>query len=547
VATLPNQRRLEHPILPMPQQIDCARLIPGDNSARRRRGRKPPRSVGAFSRERETGSSSGSGSVARNPLALLMPSALQNRGAWRWIRLAATDFVLIALNWLILGALILPLRVPFPQIRLFEFAVGAPSALMGMALLHAALIILRAYSDRLYALGMGLQEQGNILARSILWATVLLGLCYSLQGASRATSVLLGCAALLHYGALWIWRWQSPKTQSSGTELRGNSRSVLIVGAGAVGRRLASFFDANPEDGRTVYGFLDDERPLGNGVIGRVRDLSRLARIGFVDEVILAAPRNRKAAMQILEEARQLRLDVRMAPDLFGCAPGVNDAGIYEFDRVGDLPLISLHSERLPAGLMLKRLLDVAGSGLILTMLAPLMAVIVLLIKVDSPGSALYRAQRAGRKGRLFRCYKFRTMVSNADALKDPLRQFNNERSGPIFKIADDPRITRLGQFLRKYSLDELPQLWNVLKGDMSLVGPRPHPADDYAAYEIEHLARLDVMPGITGLWQVTARRDPSFHRGMELDREYIRTWSLASDMRILAKTVLAVASGSGQ
>jgi lipopolysaccharide/colanic/teichoic acid biosynthesis glycosyltransferase len=211
------------------------------------------------------------------------------------------------------------------------------------------------------------------------------------------------------------------------------------------------------------------------------------------------------------------------------------------------LPLISLHSERLPAGLMLKRLLDVAGSGLILTMLAPLMAVIVLLIKVDSPGSALYRAQRAGRKGRLFRCYKFRTMVSNADALKDPLRQFNNERSGPIFKIADDPRITRLGQFLRKYSLDELPQLWNVLKGDMSLVGPRPHPADDYAAYEIEHLARLDVMPGITGLWQVTARRDPSFHRGMELDREYIRTWSLASDMRILAKTVLAVASGSGQ
>jgi lipopolysaccharide/colanic/teichoic acid biosynthesis glycosyltransferase len=136
-------------------------------------------------------------------------------------------------------------------------------------------------------------------------------------------------------------------------------------------------------------------------------------------------------------------------------------------------------------------------------------------------------------------------MVSGADRLKDDLRE-NNQRSGPFFKISNDPRITRLGRFLRRYSLDELPQLWNVVKGDMSLVGPRPHPLEDVAGYEIEHLARLDVTPGITGLWQVTARRDPSFQRGMELDREYIRTWSLRSDMRILLKTFLAVVQGSG-
>jgi lipopolysaccharide/colanic/teichoic acid biosynthesis glycosyltransferase len=171
---------------------------------------------------------------------------------------------------------------------------------------------------------------------------------------------------------------------------------------------------------------------------------------------------------------------------------------------------------------------------------------IAVLIKLDSPGPVLYRAPRAGRKGNLFRCYKFRTMVHNADELKDALKQ-DNQRSGPFFKIADDPRITRLGRFLRRYSLDELPQLWNVLKGDMSLVGPRPHPVDDYVAYDIEHLARLDMMPGITGLWQVTARRDPSFRRGMELDREYIRTWSLGLDARILLKTVWAVVRGSGQ
>jgi lipopolysaccharide/colanic/teichoic acid biosynthesis glycosyltransferase len=200
----------------------------------------------------------------------------------------------------------------------------------------------------------------------------------------------------------------------------------------------------------------------------------------------------------------------------------------------------------LPAArLVLKRVVDVTGAGLALTVISPLLAVIAGLIKLDSPGPVFYCAQRAGRKGRLFRCYKFRTMVSDADALKEHLRR-DNQRSGPCFKIADDPRITRLGRFLRHYSLDELPQLWNVLKGDMSLVGPRPHPLDDVAGYEIEHLARLDVTPGITGLWQVTARRDPSFQRGMELDREYIRTWSLGSDMRILLRTFLAVARGSG-
>jgi lipopolysaccharide/colanic/teichoic acid biosynthesis glycosyltransferase len=167
------------------------------------------------------------------------------------------------------------------------------------------------------------------------------------------------------------------------------------------------------------------------------------------------------------------------------------------------------------------------------------------LIKLDPSGPVFYCAPRAGRKGKPFRCFKFRTMVSDADEWKVRLRQ-SNERIGPFFKMASDPRITRLGRLLRRYSLDELPQLWNVIKGEMSLVGPRPHPLDDVAGYGIEHLARLDVTPGITGLWQVTARRDPSFCRGMELDRQYIRTWSLGLDARILLRTFLAVVQGSG-
>lgn len=136
-------------------------------------------------------------------------------------------------------------------------------------------------------------------------------------------------------------------------------------------------------------------------------------------------------------------------------------------------------------------------------------------------------------------------MVSNADELKGQLRH-GNKRSGPFFKLWADPRVTRVGRILRRYSLDEVPQLWNVLRGEMSLVGPRPHPVDDVAKYEVEHLARLDVTPGITGLWQVTARRDPSFDRGMELDREYIQRWSLGLDARILLHTLRAVVEGSG-
>jgi len=291
---------------------------------------------------------------------------------------------------------------------------------------------------------------------------------------------------------------------------------------------------------RAFCGFLDDRKPLGNGVVGRTVDLAELARTGFVDEVILAAPHDRNLTLRVLRTAQQLCLDVKLAPDLFGCKPA------RETEGIGGIPLISLHEERLPvAGLLLKRALDLAGAASALVLLAPVLAVIAILIRLNSAGPVLYAALRAGRKGRSFRCYKFRTMVRDADALKNGLRE-RNQRKGPTFKIANDPRITWVGRFLRRYSLDEVPQLLNVLKGEMSLVGPRPHPLDDFSAYTIEHLPRLDVTPGITGLWQVTARREQSFQAGMDLDLEYIHRWSLGMDLRILLKTVWEVLRGSG-
>ncbi len=275
-------------------------------------------------------------------------------------------------------------------------------------------------------------------------------------------------------------------------------------------------------------------------MVGRTIHLAQLARTEFVDEVILAAPHDRDLTLRVLRSARQLCLDVKLAPDLFDCET------TRETERIGGIPLISLHEEQLPVGrLWLKRALDLVGAGAALILLAPVLALLAILVMLDSPGPALYAAPRAGRKGRPFRCYKFRTMVKDADALKEQLRG-RNQRRGPFFKITDDPRITRIGRLLRRYSLDELPQLLNVLKGEMSLVGPRPHPLDDFSAYGIEHLPRLDVTPGITGLWQVTARRNPSFQAGMNLDIEYIHRWSLGMDLKILLRTVGAVLRGGG-
>jgi lipopolysaccharide/colanic/teichoic acid biosynthesis glycosyltransferase len=197
-------------------------------------------------------------------------------------------------------------------------------------------------------------------------------------------------------------------------------------------------------------------------------------------------------------------------------------------------------------GRFLKRIVDVLLSCAALLFLWPLLLAIALLVKVESSGPVLYCSLRAGEKGQQFVCYKFRTMIDGADEVKSLLRSFN-ERQDPFFKIAGDPRVTRLGRVLRRYSLDELPQFWNVLKGDMSLVGPRPHPLDDCARYRPEDYRRLQVKPGITGLWQVIARKNPSFETCMALDLAYIKNWGLWLDFEILLRTVPAVLSGNGE
>jgi exopolysaccharide biosynthesis polyprenyl glycosylphosphotransferase len=290
-----------------------------------------------------------------------------------------------------------------------------------------------------------------------------------------------------------------------------------------------------------VCGFLD-AHPNGDArVLGSIHDLKKVALEQFVDQLFVTLPTDREVVKEIWVEARRLRLTLIVVPDIYD---GLGWRAPIR--AIGGFPTIELHGQPIPAfGLAVKRLLDVvvATSGLILA--APLLAVAAVWIRLDSPGPVLYSAMRVGKKGRKFRCYKMRTMVEEADAQKEKLRG-ENERSGPFFKMANDPRVTRCGRWMRKHSIDELPQLMNVLRGEMSLVGPRPHPLDDYERYTLEHLRRLDVKPGVTGLWQVRARRDPSFDKTMTLDLDYIENWSLRMDFGILLKTIPAVLRADG-
>lgn len=319
-------------------------------------------------------------------------------------------------------------------------------------------------------------------------------------------------------------------------------RHAVIIGAGNVGTMLADYLQANPLLGYDVRGFLDSNHHGDSRILGKLDDLARVARQEFIDEVFISIPSERELVKQMALEAMKLNLDVKVVPEMYD---GL--AWQCPLDFVGEFPVRVLHREPIPAfGLFLKRATDVVGSALLLLLLSPLLAVVAAAVVIDSPGPVFYRAYRMGKKGRKFLCYKFRTMVPNADEIKDELKHLN-ERDGPFFKIENDPRLTRIGGFLRRYSVDELPQLWNVLLGEMSLVGPRPHPLDDVKNYTLEHFRRLDVTPGVTCLWQTEARHDPAFEKAIALDSKYIENWSYLLDLKILLRTIPAVLKGTGR
>ena len=326
----------------------------------------------------------------------------------------------------------------------------------------------------------------------------------------------------------------------------GERRIFLIVGTGPRALTLARELSSIP--GSRLVGYVDiGERPstpeIGELYLGDFQQLERILLEQMVDQVYVALPvRSRYAEIEAaLQVCERTGVSVSWLADQFVPARAQRR---FELSRNGSFVNISAeHDYRL---MIVKRLIDLVGAALGITLLAPVLAAAALAIKLTSPGPVLYVQDRYGLNRRRFGMYKLRTMVQGAETLQASLEHLN-EASGPVFKIKNDPRITSVGRFLRRTSIDEIPQLLNVLRGDMSLVGPRPLPLRDVARFtEAALVRRFSVPPGLTGLWQISGRSEVPFDRWIELDLQYIDRWSLALDGRILLKTVPAVIRGTG-
>ncbi len=326
-----------------------------------------------------------------------------------------------------------------------------------------------------------------------------------------------------------------------------DTRNVLIIGTGPEAHALRHHLESMRHLGYTFKGFI--ELPgvdccapwVSRDVVGNLTTLFQQVRKQFVDEIFFTTPCERGIVHTVLEQARTHSVDLRVVPDMYDGLAWSNP-----IEYIGQFPTIPLHCGEIhEVGLALKRTFDILFSGLALILLSPFLLAIAIAIKLDSPGPVFYTSERIGKKGRVFRCLKFRTMVPDAEQRRAEVMHMN-ERKGVLFKITNDPRITPLGRFLRKYSLDELPQFFNVLVGDMSVVGPRPPIASEVREYKLSHLRRLNVTPGITGLWQVQGRKDPSFDSYVSLDMTYIDNWSIWLDMTIILRTVGVVLTGTG-
>ncbi len=331
-----------------------------------------------------------------------------------------------------------------------------------------------------------------------------------------------------------------------------NRRNMMIVGTNARGLQFANKILQNPALGYRILGFVDYDRPEMEEFVKsgfqRVTDFEGLPafiRKNVVDEVVIAVPMRsmHEEASEVAALCEEQGILLRFASTLFDLK-----ASRRRIEEVveGD-SLITHYTGSLEGWpVVAKRVIDVAGSAVLLILLSPVLLITALLIKLTSPGPVMFVQQRLGLNKRHFGIYKFRTMVVDAEKRMKEIEHLN-EVSGPVFKIKNDPRITSIGKFLRKTSIDELPQLLNVFKGDMSLVGPRPLPIRDYEGFSEDwQRRRFSVRPGITCLWQIGGRSSISFEKWMELDLQYIDKWSLWLDLEILLKTIPAVLKGSG-
>jgi exopolysaccharide biosynthesis polyprenyl glycosylphosphotransferase len=381
-----------------------------------------------------------------------------------------------------------------------------------------------------------------IVSISLIISAVVMVSFWSMASFSRMWMLLswgLGLLFALSSRRLWHWRIRRLR-------LRGQlTFRTLIVGANLEAERLAVTMQTR-ELGFQPVGFLagglDDVRLDDPRVLGDLGHLRQLIRETGADCLFVASSAvTSEDVVEIMKARRQEDVEVRFTANL----PTVLSSRLAP-QTIGGVMTLSVNALQLTAfQAAAKRACDVLISSLGLLLLAPLLVAVAVAIKLTSRGPVIFRQERIGLRGRSFTLLKFRTMVAGADQLLDGLRE-HNEADGPLFKLRHDPRVTRVGQVLRHYSIDELPQLVNVLKGEMSLVGPRPPLASEVALYEEWQLDRLEVRPGITGLWQVSGRSELSFEDYVRLDLFYVENWSVAYDLFILSKTIPLLVSARG-
>jgi exopolysaccharide biosynthesis polyprenyl glycosylphosphotransferase len=325
-------------------------------------------------------------------------------------------------------------------------------------------------------------------------------------------------------------------------------QSVLLVGAGEVGRMIMRTVAARPDLGYRLVGFVDDHPTKGNTdigpfkALGPVENLEQVLAHHPVDRVIICLPwQSHRMIQRLLRICEQAGIRAQLVPDFFQLTKDQ-----LHVEVLNGIPLISTRAISIQGwNFIFKRGADLLMVSTFGVLALPLLGLIALAIRLDSSGPILFTQVRVGKNGKHFTCYKFRSMISGADHLRPTLADCN-EASGPLFKMRADPRRTRVGRFLRRFSLDELPQLYNVLRGEMSLIGPRPNLPEEVEQYQEWHKKRLAASPGITGLWQVSGRSDLTFDEMVLLDIYYVENWSLALDLSIFIRSLPAVVLGRG-
>jgi exopolysaccharide biosynthesis polyprenyl glycosylphosphotransferase len=467
--------------------------------------------------------------------------------SWRTFLEVLLDAVLIHVGFVL--AFLIRYRLEWPLPVAPEHVVSYRTYLPTQAILSLLLLIVYGM-HRLYAHPRGrswFDESATIFSGTMTGIMLMIVVIYFVPELSFSRG-LFPLAALTIFPLLALSRLVKQVVLSQFRRRGVGVRQVLVVGAGEVGRTVMRTIVARPELGYRVAGFVDDDPDKGENDMGRIKALGSLNRLPAlinereIDLVVITLPwMYHRKILRVVRQCERHNVQPYIVPDLLQIT--INQVGI---EHLGEVPMIGLREAPITRGWRVaKRVFDIFFSLAVLLLGAPVWLLIALAIRLDSPGPAIYTQIRLGESERPFLFLKFRTMCRDAEEQKEALIE-ENGTDRRLFKIKEDPRVTRVGRWLRKHSLDEIPQFINVLRGDMSVVGPRPAIPREVQFYLPWHRGRLDVPAGITGMWQVSGRSDLSFDEAALLDIWYAENWSFLLDLEIMLKTVGVMLWGLG-